>query len=166
MMPTSIGRVIVGVDGSPGSLHALRRAVEFSRAWRAPLYPVLAWTPPGGESTARLRPVPELERDWWHGAEHRLNAAFEEGLGAVPIDIDCEPQVVRGPAGAALVDVADQPDDLIVVGSGRHGMFHRLTHCHVAGYCIAHADCSVFVVPPPPLAGTPRHLRHRKRLAA
>src|SRR6266700_1291583 len=165
MMPLSVNRVFVGVDGSPGSLHALRRAVEFSRAWRAPRFPVLAWQPPGGEAPARLRQVPELEREWWQVAEHRLNAAFEEGLGAIPLDIDCEPQIVRGPARHALVDIADRPDDLIVVGSGRHGVFARLTHSHVAGYCVAHAGCAVFVVPPPPLADIPRHLRHRRDLA-
>lgn len=160
MTPHSVGRVIVGVDGSPGSLHALRRAIEFSRAWRAPLFPVLAWQPPGGEAPARLRQVPELEREWWSSAERRLNAAFEEGVGAIPIDIDCEPQVVRGPAGPALVTVADRPEDMIVVGTGRHGALARLTHSHIAGYCIAHACCCVIAVPPPPLAGTPRRLRH------
>jgi nucleotide-binding universal stress UspA family protein len=165
MMPSSVGRVIVGVDGSPGSLHALRRAVEFSRAWSAPLYPVLAWQPPGGEAPARLRQVPELEREWWQVAERRLTAAFEQGLGAIPIDLDCAPQLVRGPAGHALVDLADRPDDLIVVGSGRHGRLARLTHSHVAGFCVAHAACAVFVVPPPPLARIPRHLRHGRRLA-
>ena len=165
MMPLSVGRVIVGVDGSPGSLHALRRAVEFSRAWRAPLLPVLAWQPPGGEPPARLRQVPELEREWWRGAERRLDEAFTEGLGSVPLDLDCSPQIVRGPAGHALVDLADQADDLIVVGSGRHGLFARLTHSHVAGFCVGHAGCAVFVVPPPPLAGISRHLRHGGRLA-
>ncbi|HWG22975.1 universal stress protein [Actinospica sp.] len=166
MMPLSVGRVVVGVDGSPGSLHALRRAVEFSRAWQAPLFPVLAWQPPGGEAPARLRQIPELERDWCRGAEDRLNAAFEEGLGAIPLDLDCEPQIVRGPAGPALVQVADRPDDLIVVGSGRHGALARLTHSHIAAYCVAHASCCVIAVPPPPLAGIPRHLRHARRLAA
>ena len=156
----SVGRVVVGVEGSPGSLHALRRAIEFARAWQAPLFPVLAWQPPGGEAPARLHQVPELEREWWLAADRRLNAAFEEGVGAMPIDIDCEPQVVRGPAGPALVTVADRPDDLIVVGTGRHGALARFTHSHIAGYCIAHAACCVVAVPPPPLAGTPRRLRH------
>lgn len=165
MMPLSIGRVFVGVDGSPGSLHALRRAVEFSRAWHAPLLPVLAWLPPGGEAPARLRPIPELEREWWHSAERRMDAAFEEGLGAVPIDIDCEPQLMRGPAGPALVSIADRPDDLIVIGSGRHGALHRFTHSHIANYCIAHATCCIFVVPPPPLADVHRHhLWHSRHL--
>lgn len=166
MTPLSVGRVFVGVDGSPGSLHALRRAVDFSRAWQAPLCPVLAWQPPGGEASARLRQVPELERDWWRTAEQRLIAAFEEGLGAVPDDIECEPAVVRGPAGPALVSVADRPDDMIVVGSGRHGALARLTHSHIAAYCVAHAGCCVIAVPPPPLAGIPRHPRHLRRLAA
>lgn len=130
MMPGIIGRVFVGVDGSPGSLHALRRAVAFARAFETPLQPVLAWQPPGGEAQARVRPVPELERLWSRNAEDRLNAAFEQGLGALPLDLDCEPHIVRGPTGRVLVALADRPDDLLVVGAGRHGTLPRRPHPH------------------------------------
>lgn len=160
MTSSSVGRVFVGVDGTPGSLQALRHALGFARVYAAPLIPVLAWQPPGGESQARMREVPELESEWVRIADQRLAAAFEEGLGELPPDVRCEPRLIRGPTGPALVACADRPDDLLVVGTGRHGAFARLTHSHVAGYCVAHAACCVVAVPPPPLADVPRHLRH------
>lgn len=160
MMPLSIGRVFAGVHGTPASLHALRQAVAFARAFDAPLYPVLAWQPPGGEAQSRLRPVPELERLWRQTAERKLYAAFEDGLGALPPDVHCEPQVVRGPTGYVLVSLADRPDDLLVIGTGRRGSLARLAHSRIAAYCIARAACCVVAVPPPPLAGLSHHLRH------
>jgi len=159
-MPSGIGRVFVGVDGTPGSLQALRHAVDFARAFDTLLIPVLAWQPPGGEVQARVGPVPELEREWEKIADRRLASAFEEGLGLLPPDLRCEPHLIRGPTGPALVALADRPDDLLVVGTGRHGRIARLTHSRIAGYCIAHAKCSVVAVPPPPLADVPRRLRH------
>jgi nucleotide-binding universal stress UspA family protein len=160
MFSRSYGRVIAGVSGSPCSLHALRHAVGLARAFEAPLLPVLAWEAPGGERQARIRPVPELEREWERGAETRLEAAIEQGLGAMPPDIDSRPQIVRGPTGRSLVRLANWPDDLLVVGTGRHGAIARSLHSHVAGYCVAHAVCCVLAVPPPPLAGVRGNLRH------
>jgi nucleotide-binding universal stress UspA family protein len=144
MFSRSYGRVIVGVSGSPCSLHALRHAVGLARAFEAPLLPVLAWEAPGGERQARIRPVPELEREWERGAETRLEAAIEQGLGAMPPDIDSRPQIVPGPTGRSLVRLA----------------IARSLHSHVAGYCVAHAVCCVLAVPPPPLAGVRGNLRH------
>jgi nucleotide-binding universal stress UspA family protein len=103
--------------------------------------------------------VPELERLWSRNAEERLYAAFEQGLGVLPDDVDCEPQIVRGPAGRVLVALADRPDDLLVVGAGRHGRLPRAAHTRIAGYCIARAACCVVAVPPPPLAGVSRRLK-------
>lgn len=159
-MSSSVGRVFVGVDGTPGSLQALRHALGFARVYAAPLIPVLAWQPPGGETQTRMHEVPELQLEWVHIAEKRLNAAFEEGLGELPVDVPVEPRLVRGPTGPALVASADRPDDLLVVGTGRHGALARLTHSHIAGYCVAHACCCVVAVPPPPLADVPRRLGH------
>ena len=97
MISRSFGRVIVGVGGSPGSLHALRHAVELSRALDAPLLTVLAWEPPGGEMQVGVRPEQSLVRIWEGIAERRLQAAIAEGLGAMPADIRAETHVVRGP---------------------------------------------------------------------
>jgi len=59
-----------------------------------------------------------------------------------------QPVVERGETGLVLVDVANQPDDLLIVGTGRRGALGRMLRRSVARYCLAHAKCPVLAVPP------------------
>jgi hypothetical protein len=47
-----------------------------------------------------------------------------------------------------LVDVADQPGDLLVIGTGRRSPVGRALRKSVGRYCLAHARCPVLAVPP------------------
>lgn len=153
---------MVGVDGSPGSLEALRYALREARRLDATLIPVHAWQPPGGEIAARRAPSPGYERIVREMEEQRFMRAFDEGLGGLPADVAVEPWLVRGAAGPALVEAASHQNDLLVVGAGRRG---RLRHPMSAGtvrYCLAHAACAVIAVPPPSLqSAIPSQLRLR-----
>ena len=151
-MSNTFGRVVVGVDGSPGSLQALRFAVGHARTFGSALVPVLAWTPPGGELANRRYQVASLNHEWQVAAEQRLYTAFDEGLGGRPDDLDLIPHVLRGPAAALLVAVADRPDDLLIVGAGRRGIVRRAIQGSVSRYCVARAACTVIAVPPSQLA--------------
>jgi nucleotide-binding universal stress UspA family protein len=133
-VPT-VRRVIVGVHGSLGSLQALRYAAD--EAWRrgVPLVPVTAWTPPGGDLAERRHASPYLRKLWQDDA----------------IDLRVEPLVARGETGPVLVDTADQPDDLLVVGTGRRAGLGRMLRRSVSRYCLAHATCPVLAIPPSPL---------------
>ena len=111
-------RVIAGVSGSMRSLGALRAGVEEARETGAPLTAVLAWEPPGGELSYRRAPCPVLLKLWETAAVERLTDAFDAALGGVPSDVTVHMVVVRGKAGPVLVDFADQPDDLLVIGCG------------------------------------------------
>jgi nucleotide-binding universal stress UspA family protein len=146
-MPT-VRRIVVGIDGSLGSLQALRYATDEARRRDVPLLPVIAWVPPGGDLAERRHSSPYLRKIWRDAAWERLNAAFDDGLGGVPADLRVEPHVERGETGPVLVDVANQPEDLIVVGTGRRGGLSRLLHRSVARYCVTHAKCPVLAVPP------------------
>jgi nucleotide-binding universal stress UspA family protein len=146
-----VGRVVVGVSGSPGSLGALRYAAEMARGQRSALTPVLAWTPPGGEVADRRYPSPYLRAIWKQAAWDRLWHAVDLALGGPPDDVDFSPEVVRGQPGEVLARVA-RPNDVIVIGSGRPGGFRRLLACTVGRYCLAHARCPVIAVPPAQLA--------------
>ena len=150
-MPHIPRRVVVGVSGSPGSLQALRVAVEQACALDATLMPVIVWEPPGGDSAAR--PYPHyVTEEWADAAEARLLTAFEQGLGGLPTEAPTEPHVIRGRTARVLVAVADQPQDLLVIGIGHPG-FPRRTGCgQVARHCLAHATCPVIAVPPTRLA--------------
>jgi nucleotide-binding universal stress UspA family protein len=144
----AVRRIVVGVNGSLGSLQALRWAAEEARERRVPLVAVIAWVPPGGDLAERSRPSPYLRKLWREAASQRLNGAFDEGLGGVSDDVRVQAFVERGETGPVLVDLADQPGDLLVIGAGRRGAVSRVLHKSVGRYCLAHARCPVLAVPP------------------
>ena len=157
------GRVIAGVSGSLRSLGALRAGVEEARLTGAPLMAVLAWEPAGGELAYRRAPCPILLKLWQHAAVERLTSAFHDAFGGIPQDVTVRMLVVRGKAGPFLVDFADQPDDLLVVGCGGGRWLRNSLHGSVTRYCIAHAHCPVLTIPPPELIRQVRSRPHRWR---
>ena len=82
-MPT-IRRIVAGVSGSPGSVHALRHAAGLARHHHAALIPLLAWLPPGGDLADRKSPDPELRQLWQDHAWQRLWETLETTFGACP----------------------------------------------------------------------------------
>ena len=157
-------RVVVGVHGSLGSLQALRYAAAEAQRRQAVLVPIIAWVPPGGDLAERRQPVYSLRQIWRDAARGRLQDAFDQGLGGLPADLAVERVVIRGPAGPVLVDAADQPGDLLVVGTGRRGL-RRWIRRSVSRYCVAHAHCPVVAIPPSDLmeeAGRGLHLWPRR----
>jgi nucleotide-binding universal stress UspA family protein len=157
-----VGRVVVGVHGTPGSLQALRFAVGHARALGATLIPVIAWQPPGGDSAGRRYP-PFLTDEWADAAERRLLNAFDEGLGGPPEELPTQPMIVRGPAGRVLVSIADRDNDLLVVGHSHRSWLHRAYYGSAPRYCLTHATCTVIVVPPTELVRDVQRLRSRPR---
>ena len=164
-MPT-VRRIIVGVHGSLGSLQALRYAAAEARQRDVPLLPVIAWIPPGGDLAERRHSSPYLRKIWRDAAWERLRDAFDDGLGGMPVDLHVEPYVERGETGPVLVDTANQPEDLLIIGTGRRAGVGRVLHRSVSRYCLAHARCPVLAVPPSALMDEMSrglrswHLRH------
>ena len=167
---TAVRRIIVGVHGSLGSLQALRYAADEARERRVPLVPVIAWVPPGGDYAERRHPSPYLRKIWREEARKRLWEAFDAGLGGFPKDLLVEPHVERGETGWVLVQLADQSNDLIVIGTGQRGSLTRAFRRSVGCYCLAHARCPVLAVPPTTLmdemGGGLRAWRLRRRANA
>jgi nucleotide-binding universal stress UspA family protein len=150
-------RIVIGVHGSLGSLQALRWAADEAQQRQVPLVPIIAWVPPGGDMAERSHPSPYLRQLWQDAACKRLTDAFDEGLGGLPDDLQVQPHVERGDAGPVLVDIADQPGDLLVIGTGRRNPVGRALHRSVGRYCLAHAHCPVIAVPPSALMDEMRH---------
>jgi len=144
--------VIVGTSGSPGSLHALRYGERLARAHGAVLMPVLAWDLPGGSHAERVQPSGELRLVWRNLACQRLRDALLAVWGEPPNDPRVQPHIERGPPGWVLVNLAHRPSDVLVVGAGRRGALARMAFSRVTRYCLAHAQCPVLAIPPPPLA--------------
>ena len=154
----AVRRIIVGVHGSLGSLQALRWAVDEARERQVPVAAVIAWVPPGGDMAERSHPSsPYLRKVWRDAAHKRLLEAFEGCLGGLPGDLAVQLCVERGEPGEVLVDVAANPGDLIVIGSGSRNPFSRALRRSVGRYCLAHAHVPVVAVPPSALMDEMRH---------
>ncbi|MFB6839632.1 universal stress protein [Streptomyces sp. NPDC056361] len=160
-------RIVVGVSGSLGSLTALHRAAAEARLRRAELWAVLAWEMPGGELgsrysahvSAHVSAVAQCRTT----AGDRLREALDAAFGPGRPEVTVQGATVCGTPGAALVDFAQDPDDLLVVGTGARGPLRRLVHRSVARYCQTHAVCPVLAVPPSPLLAT-YDTTHRRNL--
>ncbi|MGW1008123.1 universal stress protein [Streptomyces sp. NPDC002520] len=148
---SATARVVVGVSGSLGSVTALRRAAALARRLGAELWPVLAWEPPGGDPAARrCAGSALLVEEWQRLAKQRLAAVLDEIFGEDGPGVPMHALVARGATGRALVAIANQDSDLLVVGAGRRGL-HRAFSGRVSRHCLAHAACPVLAVPPSPL---------------
>jgi nucleotide-binding universal stress UspA family protein len=146
-------RIIIGANGSPESIRALRYAEDLARFSDAILVPVIAWTPPGGEMAERRAPSTELRRVWATAAKQRLRDAMDAAWGGLPDGLDVAAIIARGQPGQVLVDEAGA-EDLLVVGAGRRSRWSRLVGGRVARYCLRHAECPVLAVPPVALGST------------
>ncbi|MFJ6782464.1 universal stress protein [Streptomyces yangpuensis] len=144
----AVRRVVVGVTGTPGNLSALHRAAAEARARDAALWPVLAWQSPGGELGSRNGLGPSALAACRAAAVERLREVLDTAFGTLEPGVTLVGHTVRGTPGAALVDTARDPEDLLVVGTGSRAPMRRLVLPSVARYCLAHAACPVLTVPP------------------
>ena len=136
-------RIVVGVDGSEGSKHALRwaaRQAEFTGRHA------------GGRHRLGVPGVLRLGAD--HSRRHRLRTvrpacagpALDEVFGA-DRPARLETRVVARHPALALVE-ASEGADLLVVGSRGYGGFADALLGSVSTYCIHHAHCPVTVIRP------------------
>lgn len=144
-------RIVVGVDGSPGSLAALHRAATEARERHADLHVVLAWQLPGGGVGGRTTHGPAVLRECREAAVDDLRTILDSAFAVERPGVPLSGLTVRGEPGAVLVETADSADDLLVVGSGPRGRRLPRLRPSVTRYCLAHARCPVLAVPPNPL---------------
>ena len=138
--------VVVGVDGSPGSVTALRFALEEARLRGTTLHVVGAWQVPAlayaegaGASMGDL------------GAELNTGAgkAIDDTLDGVDVrDVPVEQHVLEGHPARVLLD-AGAGADLLVVGSRGLGGFARMMLGSVGQEVTHHATCPTVIVPTP-----------------
>ena len=137
------GRIVVGVDGSEGSMHALRWAAKQAGYTGATLEVVTAWDYP---ATYGWVPVPPEDYALADFAEKSLNEAIAEVFGAdVPENL--ERRVVEGHPAQVLV-AASKDAELLVVGSRGYGGFADALLGSVSTYCVHHAHGAVTVIRP------------------
>lgn len=131
--------VVVGVDGSAGSVRALKWAAEEAKARKTVLKVVFAWS---------FLDQPEGTFDPNYG-EEQARAKLDELLAshAAELDgVDVERLVVNDLPASALLDQAKGADAL-VVGSRGLGGFRGLLLGSVSQQVANHAPCAVVIVP-------------------
>jgi len=138
-------RIVVGVDGSIGSRHALMWAVEEATVRAARLEAVFVWQSPWDLPRGFDFYYPVDERDLAEGAIARLAEAIE-GLSAGHASIEIESVVLEGEPGSTLCRRAEGAD-LLVVGSRGHGTVINLLIGSVSAKCAHAGPCPVAVVP-------------------
>ncbi|MFG3309503.1 universal stress protein [Streptomyces wuyuanensis] len=160
-----VPRVLVGINGSPGSRTALRVAVAEAFLREVELWAVTAWTVPDGlAASRRAAPDPLMARQCQNMADETLMGVLDGALGNTHPGVPLRSVLVRGAPGHSLVDLADHEGDLLVVGSGSRSALRRLFPGPVARYCLSHASCPVLAVPPSPLEAELKSLRRRNAL--
>lgn len=141
---TPPGAIVVGIDGSDGSLVALRAAAAEARLRSAVLEVVVVWHPGLAGSMPVFgvgTPVDEQLAELRRGLDATLVA---EGLTGN--DLAVQGRVVNGHAAEALVE-ASAHAALVVVGSRGHGGVAGRVLGSVSQAVVAHARCPVMVVP-------------------
>ena len=141
----SHGRVVVGVDDSPGGRAALRFAAEEAELRKAELHIVCAWSLPGGHTGHGAYPGP-LRDAVVEDARCTLDTLACEVSGAHP-NVAYVLAVGEPPPARALIG-ASQHADLVVVGSRGRGGFAGLLLGSVSAQVVHHAHCPVVVVRP------------------
>ena len=141
------GRIVVGVDGSPGARQALRWALSEASLRGASVEVVHAWSYPDQGPKAAASPglgvtVEALEESALQVVEESLTGlVVREGL-------QLRRHVAPSPASLALVEAAEGAD-LLVVGARGRGGFAGLQLGSVAQQCAQHTPCPLVIVPVP-----------------
>lgn len=149
--PSTPGRIVVGVDGSESSKHALRWARFMADAVGAQIEAVAVCELAFASAGAGRFEVPATQNQL-EEATAMLGQTLNDVFGAdQPYGL--RPTIEQGDASTALLKVSKGAQTL-VVGSRGHGGFAGLMMGSVSSKCASHADVPVLVThgdsPTPP----------------
>jgi nucleotide-binding universal stress UspA family protein len=141
-------RIVVGIDGSEASRHALRWAANEAHVRDVELEVVGVWSfpmyldPMGG-----AHPLPDLLERSEERERTLLDDEIAYVLGATPA-VPIKITLRCGSTAPALLEEA-KGSDLLVVGSRGRGGFFSMLLGSTAMHCVQHASVPVAVVRPP-----------------
>ena len=149
------GRVVGGVDGSPGSRDALRYALTAASRCEAELELVASYTAElcwvtGApvacrDSTGIREDTGKRALDLLHEVAGQQGIAVDGGAGSARTRV-----AAADPAAAVEPTERSEDVDLLVVGSRSHGRLTGMVPGSVALHFPVHASCPVSVVRPEP----------------
>lgn len=139
------GAVVVGVDGSPGSLAAIQLAAREAKYRGAELVAVMAYSGERALSAPAAQPVASLpaDDDERLGAESALRDAVHAALGDKASTV--QRRAMLGLAGRQLIETAAQTKAQLIVLATRGSM--SLLIGTVSQYVLRNAPCPVLLVP-------------------
>ena len=151
--------IVVGVDGSPTSVQALRWAAHYAELTAGELHAVTAWRMP---TTYGWIPAVS-DFDWAGHARSTLARALEQALDESQMQ-QIWRHVVEGHPATALLHHAGHAD-LVVLGSRGHGEYAGMLMGSVAQHVATQAACPVLIVrPTTTVADAPVSSALRRRL--
>ena len=139
------GRVVVGVDGSPRSVRALRFAKDAAGLRGASLQVVYAWTLPFLGVAGRSGALPKSAID---DAAAQASTTLRESMRRASVDATgskVEMWLVEGLPVPSLIQAAANAD-LLVVASRGYGGWKGLLLGSVSTQCVTHSPCPVAVI--------------------
>lgn len=146
MSETLVRRVVVGTDGSPNSIAAIRMAADEAKMRGAELHVVHAWTfQPAPPAFAPVPPLGPTLEEQESSAGRILSDAVREALGDEP-DMVVVERLVNGPAGEVMQEVG-RDAELLVLGARGHSGFLGVLLGSTALTAVKHAPCPILVVP-------------------
>ena len=137
----SKGRIVVGVDGSPHSVRALRWAAQQAALTGSPLLVVATWDYP--KSFGYPVAWPE-DVDFEGDAKRTLDDAIAEALGAgATVTVDAA--TIQGNPAMRLAELS-RDAAIIVVGTRGHGEVAGMLLGSVSEYLATHGRCPVVII--------------------
>jgi nucleotide-binding universal stress UspA family protein len=137
-------KIVVGVDGSDGSIAALRWAANEARMRGASLEVVTAWHYPLLTTIPAFGVLPPSD-EMTHEARKGLRELLQSESLTTTSELEVTDTITEGSAAGVLVDAASEAE-MLVVGSRGHGTFAGILGS-VSHACVTHAACPVVVVP-------------------
>jgi nucleotide-binding universal stress UspA family protein len=154
--------IVVGVDGSPASVEALRWALRQATATASAVDVICACEPPslaGVTPPVGLPPVvqpPVVGESALDSAQRRLDAVIGSVVTSAvpPGETSVAARVIEGHPADVLLQAAERAD-LLVVGRSGHGALMGILLGCIGSHVAAHAPCPVVVVGGEPATGRP-----------
>ena len=149
--------IVVGVDGSEGSIAALRWAlaeahlrgssVRVVHAYQSTQLPLLGVPADMGAAGALAEDSEQVRRAAETEARNVIDEALH-GVATAADGLEIERAAIEGAAAQTLIEAA-RGAELLVLGSRGRGGFVGLLLGSVSQQCAQHPPCPVVILPPP-----------------
>ena len=139
-----IKKILVPVDGSDASKHALADAIDLAKIHNAKL--ILLAVADVTEAAYPIMGV-TLDKDGFYNVKKKAEAMLATWKETVPSDVDLEAEVENGIPGMVISNmVEDEKIDIVVMGNSGKGAVSSFIMGSVSQYVIHHVKCPVLVV--------------------